>query len=142
VIRYGIKCGASGNNLRNTRALEEQSECISGNYWEISGNTPRTWWDCRSRTGLGPKLCMFITYLWKSMFLIAWIFFHLFIVYVQLICHTISLPWISHELHQKPFKTKSPLFSQFYSIKFHIHITTSFYPNEGVFKGHKHPFIY
>jgi len=39
---YGIKCGASGNNLRNTWELDKQRECISGNYWEIGGNTPKT----------------------------------------------------------------------------------------------------
>jgi hypothetical protein len=50
-----------------------------------------------------------------------------FIVFVQLICHTILLLWTSHKLHQNLSKLKSWFLSQFYSMKFYIHITTYFY---------------
>jgi hypothetical protein len=51
---------------------------------------------CWTWTGLGPKLCMFITQIWKYMFLVAQIFFHPSIVYAWLVCNIILLWWTKH----------------------------------------------
>jgi len=50
----------------------------------------------------------------KSMFLVAKLFSHPFIVYASL---TILLPWTKHKQHQNHSKLKARSFSQFYSIK-------------------------
>jgi hypothetical protein len=52
------------------------------------------------------------------------------------------LPWTKHKHHQNHSKPKAQILSQFYSIKFYIHITKIFLSNENVSKGHKHSLIY
>jgi hypothetical protein len=74
----------------------------------------------------------------KSMFLIAKLFSHPFIVYASLI---IFLSWIKHKQHQKPFKTKS---SKSFIILFHqaLHLYNNFVTSESIFQSHKHPLKY
>jgi hypothetical protein len=100
----------------------------------------RALWSCMSQAGLGSKLCMFITQLWKSMFLVARISFNLSSVYVQLVSRTIY-----HELNTNTTKTIQTKSSNPFTILFHqtLHpYNKIFVSSEGVFKGHKHPLIY
>ncbi len=86
---------------------------------------------------------MYVYYIAMEIYVLGYInIFSLFYcLYTTSVSHhspTMNFSWTT----PKPFKTKSSLLSQFYSIKFHIHTTTFFNQNEGVSKGYKHPFIY
>jgi hypothetical protein len=81
-------------------------------------------------------IAMKISHIWA-------IFSHISISYVQLICHTIIIPWIlhTHKLYQNLSKWKSQFLSQLYSMKL-LHNTTTYFYQVKVFPKVTNTFLY